>query len=262
MQQQQQQQQQQQPAANNGNSPQNHDPGMAQMAMLFRLFRSGFMAGAAGMGDQARQFWEQAMNPQAGRTAKPASEAAVKRMPVRKLIDDKDSLLHEHQQCAVCQDAYCKGDEVIELPCGHCYHKDCAMPWLKENNTCPLCRKSVDAPEQKETDLKQQHQHHRHHQHHQHQQQQHHQHQHQQQHSSSNTTSSSTNTTNPMRPRQTVASILSTLPVRVLKTLMERHAVAHNDCIEKAELVERIVRRVSAPDIAAFLAAGPEATKQ
>uniref|UniRef100_A0A7S4DUG3 RING-type domain-containing protein n=1 Tax=Lotharella globosa TaxID=91324 RepID=A0A7S4DUG3_9EUKA len=241
--------QQQQQQNTNGTS---QGPNLAQMGIFMHLLRSGYMAdAAASMGEYARQFWEQAMNPQAGRTAKPASEEAVRRMPVRKLVDEKDHLLRESQKCAVCQEAYCKGDEVIELPCSHCYHKDCAMPWLKEHNTCPLCRKSVDEPKQKEADAKFQQQNHHHH-HHQQQQQQ-------QQASANNAPNSSPPATN---STQGVKSVLSSLPVRALKAMMDRHSITHDDCIEKAELVERVMRRISAPDISAFLAAGPQGMKR
>eukprot|EP01065_Artemidia_motanka_P018724 TRINITY_DN2205_c0_g1_i7.p1 TRINITY_DN2205_c0_g1~~TRINITY_DN2205_c0_g1_i7.p1 ORF type:complete len:281 (+),score=96.09 TRINITY_DN2205_c0_g1_i7:63-845(+) len=42
--------------------------------------------------------------------------------------------------CVVCQDSVRKGDEAVEMPCGHTFHNDCLMPWLKEHNTCPTCR--------------------------------------------------------------------------------------------------------------------------
>ncbi|EFJ40020.1 hypothetical protein VOLCADRAFT_100265 [Volvox carteri f. nagariensis] len=42
--------------------------------------------------------------------------------------------------CTVCHDAFEAGGEVVELPCRHCFHEDCIMPWLQEQNTCPVCR--------------------------------------------------------------------------------------------------------------------------
>ena len=51
--------------------------------------------------------------------------------------------------CAICQDGFKLGEKVIRLPCseeGHFFHNkvddQCLgiMPWLKENNTCPICR--------------------------------------------------------------------------------------------------------------------------
>ncbi|GIL59455.1 hypothetical protein Vafri_14144 [Volvox africanus] len=42
--------------------------------------------------------------------------------------------------CTVCHDAFTHGVEVVELPCRHCFHEDCIMPWLRQQNTCPVCR--------------------------------------------------------------------------------------------------------------------------
>jgi len=50
--------------------------------------------------------------------------------------------------CSICQDSFKLNDKVIELPCEpqkHYFHIkndncDGVLPWLSENNTCPMCR--------------------------------------------------------------------------------------------------------------------------
>jgi len=63
--------------------------------------------------------------------------------------------------CGICLDELTEGDDVIELPCvdKHYFHikrENCEgiYPWLKQNNTCPMCRhvfpseeKRINAPE-------------------------------------------------------------------------------------------------------------------
>lgn len=40
----------------------------------------------------------------------------------------------------MCTETLVEGDEVQLLPCKHAYHEACVAPWLKQNNSCPVCR--------------------------------------------------------------------------------------------------------------------------
>ena len=45
------------------------------------------------------------------------------------------------ENCLICMgDNYTLGEKVYELPCKHCYHGECLVSWLRQHNTCPLCR--------------------------------------------------------------------------------------------------------------------------
>lgn len=46
----------------------------------------------------------------------------------------------ELPNCCICLSEIQKGKETILLPCGHMFHSKCCLNWLKENNTCPMCR--------------------------------------------------------------------------------------------------------------------------
>ena len=49
----------------------------------------------------------------------------------------------ENTDCSVCLEKMNHGDNIIQLICGHIYHKDCVDGWLLNHNTCPNCRKSI-----------------------------------------------------------------------------------------------------------------------
>ena len=56
--------------------------------------------------------------------------------------------------CGVCLDELKEGEDVLELPCKdkHYFHIknevcDGIYPWLKDNNTCPLCRHEFPSDE-------------------------------------------------------------------------------------------------------------------
>ena len=73
----------------------------------------------------------------------PATREALsklKRFPlIEKFCQKKNGKL-ELPNCCICQCEIELGKETVLLPCGHMYHWDCCLHWLKTNNTCPMCR--------------------------------------------------------------------------------------------------------------------------
>uniref|UniRef100_A0A7S1F730 RING-type domain-containing protein n=1 Tax=Noctiluca scintillans TaxID=2966 RepID=A0A7S1F730_NOCSC len=48
----------------------------------------------------------------------------------------------EEQNCAICLEAYRRGDLLTTLRCSHFFHVDCLAGWLQRSSQCPLCRSS------------------------------------------------------------------------------------------------------------------------
>ena len=46
----------------------------------------------------------------------------------------------EKPNCCICLEEIELGKETVLLPCGHMFHSDCCLTWLKKSNTCPICR--------------------------------------------------------------------------------------------------------------------------
>lgn len=53
--------------------------------------------------------------------------------------DENDSEV----KCLVCQCPYEECELLRQLPCGHCFHVDCADQWLLSKEICPYCRQSI-----------------------------------------------------------------------------------------------------------------------
>lgn len=50
------------------------------------------------------------------------------------------------QTCSVCLTELADGDMVrVLMVCTHCFHTACIEPWLRERDTCPLCRAPTTA---------------------------------------------------------------------------------------------------------------------
>ncbi|CDW91571.1 ring finger protein [Stylonychia lemnae] len=76
---------------------------------------------------------------------RPTKQEAIDRIPVVTISDihckkTEGSQELEHPLCTVCQENMALGTKAMIMPCGHIFHPDCVLPWLKEHNTCPVCR--------------------------------------------------------------------------------------------------------------------------
>jgi E3 ubiquitin-protein ligase RNF115/126 len=81
-------------------------------------------------------------NPQSN-APPPASTEAIANLPRRNL--DEEMLGPEQRgECTICIDEMHMGDEVLVLPCNHWFHEECAVLWLREHNTCPICRAPIE----------------------------------------------------------------------------------------------------------------------
>ncbi|OQR98766.1 hypothetical protein THRCLA_06678, partial [Thraustotheca clavata] len=45
--------------------------------------------------------------------------------------------------CSICLCELIDEIEMVALPCGHVYHRECVLPWLAKDYTCPLCREKL-----------------------------------------------------------------------------------------------------------------------
>jgi hypothetical protein len=68
----------------------------------------------------------------------PAAKSFVENLPLVELTEEE--LKKKDVVCAVCKDEVTVEEKVRKLPCSHCYHEDCILPWLSIRNTCPVCR--------------------------------------------------------------------------------------------------------------------------
>ena len=78
---------------------------------------------------------------------RPTDQNVVRELPVVK-IEEKhckrtDDGKLEMPTCSVCICDFELGSQGMFLPCGHTFHPDCIKPWLKDHNTCPVCRKEL-----------------------------------------------------------------------------------------------------------------------
>ena len=75
---------------------------------------------------------------------KPVKEDVLSKLKKFKLTKkyckkDKKGKL-ELPNCCICLSEVELGKEAMLLPCGHLFHYKCSLSWLKNNNTCPMCR--------------------------------------------------------------------------------------------------------------------------
>ena len=70
----------------------------------------------------------------------PASKDAVDKLEKFNLTEEKIKSFGVENTCAVCKDEFVVGQLCLLMPCKHHFHQECLIPWLKERNSCPVCR--------------------------------------------------------------------------------------------------------------------------
>ena len=66
----------------------------------------------------------------------------------KELIYDKYSCENKNTECPILHKKFNIGDEIIKLPCGHCYDPEAIIRWLTlENASCPICREPLNNSE-------------------------------------------------------------------------------------------------------------------
>ncbi|KAG9256486.1 uncharacterized protein F5Z01DRAFT_672468 [Emericellopsis atlantica] len=85
-------------------------------------------------------------NNSSSNAAPPATDEALAKLD-RKPVS-KEMLAQETKtECSICIDDLVEGDMALFLPCKHWFHEKCVVMWLKEHNTCPICRTPIEKRE-------------------------------------------------------------------------------------------------------------------
>ncbi|CAH0491132.1 unnamed protein product [Peronospora farinosa] len=94
-------------------------------------------SGDYAFGNMANVINQLMQNDQNRHGAPPAAKEIVEQLPKVKITQNE---VDGSAECTVCKDFFAVDDEVHRLPCEHSFHPDCILPWLKQHNSCPLCR--------------------------------------------------------------------------------------------------------------------------
>uniref|UniRef100_A0A915AIE8 RING-type domain-containing protein n=1 Tax=Parascaris univalens TaxID=6257 RepID=A0A915AIE8_PARUN len=86
-----------------------------------------------GWSEQLGLTWENIF-PNATKAASPKAVADLERL--------RSDQLQYHGQCpiCICEWKNNESEKLIRMPCGHIFHENCILPWLKRTNSCPVCR--------------------------------------------------------------------------------------------------------------------------
>lgn len=70
----------------------------------------------------------------------PAAEKAIEKLEKCKIDEIKLKEFGFENLCAICKEEFIINEDCLLMPCHHHFHRVCLLPWLKERNTCPVCR--------------------------------------------------------------------------------------------------------------------------
>ena len=61
------------------------------------------------------------------------------------VIEDVNKLGEDNKKCVICLEEFTPKEKVTSLPCIHLFHTPCIKNWIKNNNTCPICKFELTA---------------------------------------------------------------------------------------------------------------------
>ena len=70
--------------------------------------------------------------------------AVLKDVCTIKMIEKEENQEEMDNMCSICYSDFRKNENVIKMPqCEHLYHYHCIEPWLKQKNSCAMCKADV-----------------------------------------------------------------------------------------------------------------------
>jgi len=62
------------------------------------------------------------------------------------------NLIKKDKKCSICLESNKKQLAFLNCKSKHFFHRECILNWLKENNTCPICREQIKINNKKNID--------------------------------------------------------------------------------------------------------------
>jgi hypothetical protein len=87
-----------------------------------------------------------------------ASESALQKLPIVTITKEH---VDSQASCPICLEPFPLSVEqeenkekvsVRQMPCNHIFCESCLFQWLRQNNSCPLCRKEIEETEVQQSD--------------------------------------------------------------------------------------------------------------
>ncbi len=72
-------------------------------------------------------------------------EMDLEQVPYQELVPKFKRITEtDNTECPICHELFKLNEYRRTLTCNHGFHKKCIDKWLKNNLSCPMCRKEID----------------------------------------------------------------------------------------------------------------------